>query len=441
MNLVWRRADLRTHDNPALDAAIKAGPTAGLVIFDPLILEGTSPRRRAWFYENAKALRESYAKHGGVLLVRAGKPWEVLPELVQELGIGKVFAVQNSTPYAKFRDEQTEKALDRRIGWFHGQYIQEPGEIVKPDGGAYTVFTPYSKRWWVADQGAALEAPERFPTVNLPADYPHGDILEEKSDIRLPPAGEENGLKGLETFLRDKLPEYHLTRNRLDASGNSKLSMYFTVGVISPRLAAQKALRVGGEAARKWVSELAWRDFSGDLLYHHPQMRGTAFDPRWEKLPHVDDPELYDAWLHGHTGIPVVDAAMRELQATGFVSNRARMVVAQFAVKLALIYWREAERDFRNLLLCGCNASNLQGWQWAGGLGVDAAPYFRVFNMTNQAQTHDPGGEWLKQWVPESEGSPEPYKKPALDLEAARKRYLAAAEKIAKSDKRAPGPK
>ena len=441
MNLVWHRADLRTHDHQALDTALKAGPTLGLVVFDPLILNATSARRRAWFYANTKALREAYAKRGGTLLVRTGKPWEVLPKLVAELGIHQVFAVKNSTPYAKFRDQQTEDALSGRIGWLEGQYIQEPGHIVKPDGTPYTVFTPYSKRWWMSDQGRALPAPERFSAVKLAAGYPFGDIPEEKSDIELPAAGEEPALKALEVFLREKLPNYHQTRDRLDGSGTSRLSPYFTLGVLSPRLAAQKALKVGGEGARKWVSELAWRDFSGDLLYHPPQMLKTAFDPRWESLPEVDDPELYDAWLHGQTGIPVVDAAMRELQATGFVSNRARMVVAQFAVKLALMYWSKAERDYRNLLLCGCNASNLQGWQWAGGLGVDAAPYFRVFNLTNQALTHDPGGEWLKKWVPESKGNPEPYKKPVLDLEAARRRYLAAAEKIAKSGPRQAPPK
>lgn len=433
MHLVWHRADLRLHDNQALTAALEAGPALGLVVFDPLILEATSARRRAWFYANTRALREAYAQRGGTLLMRAGKPWEVLPRLVDDLGVQNVFAVRNSTPYAQFRDGQVEKALVGHITWFRGQYIQEPGTIVKPDGSPYTVFTPYSKRWWMADQGVALPAPEHFPAASLPADIPLGEIPEEKGEIPLPPEGEAHALKALETFLCDQLPEYHLTRDRLDSAGTSRLSPYFTLGVLSPRLAVRQALKVGGEGGRKWVSELVWRDFSGDLLYHHPQMLEAAFDPRWEGLPRVDDPDLYDAWLQGQTGIPVVDAGMRELRATGFVSNRARMVLAQFAVKLALIYWRKAERAFRDLLLCGCNASNLQGWQWAGGLGVDAAPYFRVFNLTNQALTHDPGGLWLQKWVPESKGNPEPYKKPVLDLEAARRRYLEAAARIAKA--------
>lgn len=432
MNLVWHRADLRLHDNLALTEALQSGPALGLVVLDPNILQNTTPRRRAWFYQNTAALREAYARRGGTLLVRTGLPWEVLPQVVAELGIQKVFAVHNSTPYARYRDAQVADALHGRIGWFDGQYIHEPDAIVKPDGGPYTVFTPYSRRWWAATQSTLLEAPTYFPPLNLPPGYGLGSIPQEASDIPLPPVGEEAALRVLEVFLRDKLPTYHQTRDGLAGEGVSRLSCYFTLGVLSPRLAAQKALQVGGEGARKWVNELCWRDFSGDLLYHRPQMMTQAFDPRWEYLPWNDDSELFEAWLEGQTGIPVVDGCMRELQATGFLSNRGRMVVAQFAVKLALLPWQKCERAFRNLLLDGDNASNLQGWHWAGGLGVDAAPYFRVFNLVTQAETNDPKGEWLKRWVPESGGSARPYKTPVLDLDVARRRYLAAAEKIAK---------
>lgn len=432
MNLVWHRADLRLHDHLALDAALRAGPTLGLVVFDPRILQNTTPRRRAWFYQNTAALREVYARQGGTLLVRTGLPWEVLPQVVAELGIQKVFALCNSTPYARYRDAQVANALHGRIGWFDGQYIHEPDAIVKPDGGPYTVFTPFSKRWWAAGEPTPLDAPAHFPPLGLPPHYEVGSIPEEASDVPLPPVGEEAALRALEVFLRDRLPTYHQTRDGLAGEGVSRLSYYLTIGVLSPRLAAQKALQVGGEGARKWVNELCWRDFSGDLLYHRPQMMTQAFDPRWERLPWNDDSELFEAWLHGQTGIPVVDACMRELQATGFLSNRGRMVVAQFAVKLALLPWQKCERAFRNLLLDGDNASNLQGWQWAGGLGVDAAPYFRVFNLITQAETHDPGGAWLRRWVPESGGRAQPYQRPVLDLELARRRYLAAAEKIAK---------
>lgn len=433
MNLVWHRADLRLHDNLALAEAVQFGPVLGLVVLDPNILKKTTPRRRAWFYQNTVALRAAYVRRGGILLVRSGLPWEVLPRLVTELGIKQVFALSNSTPYARFRDQKVEEALPGRIHWLPGQYIHEPGSLVKPGGGPYTVFTPYSKRWWAGLRLAPLGAPPRFPPLHLPPDYCLGQIPQEAPGVPLPPAGEDAAFRALEVFLRDKLPSYHKARDGLAGEGVSRLSYYFTLGVLSPRLAAHKALQVGSEGARKWVNELCWRDFSGDLLYHRPQMMTEAFDSRWENLPWRDDETLFEVWLHGQTGIPVVDAAMRELQATGFISNRARMVVAQFAVKLALLPWQRCERAFRNLLLDGDNASNLQGWHWAGGLGVDAAPYFRVFNLVTQAETHDPQGVWLRRWVPESGGSGRPYKTPAVNLEQARRRYLAVAEKIAKS--------
>ncbi len=402
----------------------------GLVVLDPNILSRTSARRRAWFYRNVAALREAYARRGGNLLVRFGLPWEVLPRVVAELEVRRVFAVRNSTPYARFRDRKVEEALAGRVAWFHGQYVQEPGEIVKPGGGPYTVFTPYARRWWAAPEVTLYEAPERFPSVALPPGYALGSVPDEPSDVPLPPAGEEAALRALEAFVSERLPLYHQARDRLDGSGVSRLSCYFTLGVLSPRLAVQQAMRVGGEGARKWVGELAWRDFSGDLLHNFPLMAHSAFDPRWDALPWVDDAEIFGAWLEGRTGIPAVDAGMRELRATGFLSNRARMVVAQFAVKLALLPWQKCERAFRDLLLDGDNASNLQGWQWSGGLGVDAAPYFRVFNPVTQAQTHDPSGAWLRRWVPESWGRPEPYGRPVLDLEAARRRYLEVARRI-----------
>ncbi|RDI96006.1 deoxyribodipyrimidine photo-lyase [Meiothermus sp. QL-1] len=432
MNLVWHRADLRLHDNPALHQALAQGPLVGLVVLDPQILENTSPRRRAWFYQNVRALRKAYQQRGGTLLVRTGPPWVVLPQVAEALGVRQVFAVRNTTPYAHFRDAKVAAALGRPLHLLPGQYVLEPDRLTKPDGTPYTVFTPFSKRWWAHLAPAPLEAPQRFPPVALPPGVEMGEVPEEAPGIPLPPAGEEAALRALEDFLANKLPFYAKTRDALDGKGVSRLSYYFTLGVLSPRLAVQRALRVGGEGAQKWVNELCWRDFSGHLLHHHPEMMRRAIDPRWEALPWNDDLELFQAWLEGQTGIPVVDAAMRELRATGFLSNRGRMVVAQFAVKLALLPWQKCERAFRDLLLDGDNASNLQGWQWAGGLGVDAAPYFRVFNLIGQAEQHDPEGSWLERWVPESEGRPGPYKTPLVDLAKARQRYLEAAQRIAR---------
>lgn len=430
MNLVWHRADLRTHDHPALYQAAQRGPLVGLVNLDPHILEPTSPRRRAWFYANTQALREAYARRGGTLLVRYGTPWEVLPQVVAELGVQRVFAIASYTPYGLHRDHKTEQAIPGRIHWCEGNHVQPPGRLLKPDGTPYTVYTPYAKRWWGEAErlGEGLLPPGRFPALERP-DLELGQVPQEPSDVPLPPPGEEAALQALEAFLRERLPTYHQTRDRLDGQGGSRLSPYFTLGVLSPRLAVHRALHIGEEGARKWVAELAWRDFSADLLYHRPQMLHQSFDPRWDGLPWVDDPELFEAWKAGETGIALVDAAMRELNATGFMSNRARMAVAQFAVKLALLPWQKTEQHFKNRLLDGDTASNLQGWQWAGGLGVDAAPYFRVFNLERQVAQHDPEGVWLKRWLPEWGGPPV---QPVINLEAARQRYLAAAVRIAK---------
>lgn len=433
MNLVWHRADLRLHDNPALAAALRAGPAAGLVILDPAVLGKSSPRRRAWFGANVQALRDAWRARGGTLIVREGVPWEVLPRVLRESGAREVFAVRNSTPYALHRDAQADAAVQGRIAWNHGQYIHAPGAIVKADGGSYSVFTPYAKRWWAAGLPAGTAVPDRFPPPVLPAGFNTGEFNVPAADIPLPPAGEAAALQALDDFVSGRLARYHEARDGLDGAGVSRLSWYFNLGVLSPRLAAQRALARGGEGAQKWVAELCWRDFSGDLLFHQPHMIDRAFDPRWDALPWHEDDAVMDAWLAGRTGIPVVDAAMRELQATGFVSNRARMIIAQFALKLALLPWWKCERAFRELLLDGDTASNLQGWQWAGGLGVDAAPYFRVFNLVTQARTHDPDGAWLRRWVPECNGDPHPRGTPVLDLAGARKRYLAAAAQIARA--------
>lgn len=384
----------------------------GLVILDPAILKTTSPRRQAWFYANVAALREAYRARGGLLLIRSGAPWEVLPALVQELGIQEVYSTLNSTPYARYRDQRVEAALGWKIRWFPGQYIHEPGSL-----GAYRVYTPYARRWWSRPMGAPLPAPERFP--ELPP-------LEEG---KLPPfptppllAGETAARQALDRFLSEQLSAYPQARDRLDGSGGSRLSPYFTLGVLSPREAAQLALASGSPGAQKWVAELCWRDFSGDLLYHFPEMTERALDPRFEALPWNDDEELFEAWLEGATGIPVVDGAMRELKSTGFLSNQGRMIAAQFAVKIALLPWQRCEAAFRQLLLDGDRASNLQGWQWAGGLGVDAAPYFRIFNFDHQLEVHDPEGTWRARWV-----LPHP---PRIDWQAGRRRYLELAQRL-----------
>jgi deoxyribodipyrimidine photo-lyase len=413
MNLVWHRGDLRLKDHPALLQALPQGPLVGLVVLDPNNLR-TSPRRRAWFLENVRALRAAYRERGGALWVVEGLPWEVVPQVARRLKAKAVYALKSYTPYGRYRDERTEAALGVPL------HLLPAPHLIPPDlPRAYRVYTPFSRNFQGLDP--PLPAPEALPKA-----LEEGEIPKEDPGLPLPEPGERAAQARLHAFLEAKLPRYPLERDRLDGEGGSRLSPYFALGVLSPREAAWEALRRGGEGARKWVAELLWRDFSYHLLYHFPEMAQRALDARFEALPWTEDEELFQAWYLGKTGVPLVDAAMRELQATGFLSNRARMAVAQFAVKYLLLPWQRAEEAFRHLLLDGDRAVNLQGWQWAGGLGVDAAPYFRVFNLVEQGRRHDPDGAWLRRFAPEYP-SYEP-KDPVVDLGEARRRYLALAK-------------
>jgi deoxyribodipyrimidine photo-lyase len=413
MNLVWHRGDLRLKDHPALLEALAQGKVVGLVVLDPNNLR-TSPRRRAWFLENVRALREAYRERGGALWVVAGLPWERVPDVARRLKAKAVYALKSYTPYGRYRDERTEAALGVPL------HLLPAPHLIPPDlPRAYRVYTPFSRNFQGLDP--PLPAPEALPQAPE-----EGEIPQEDPGLPLPQPGEEAAWARLQAFLDTRLPRYPLERDRLDGEGGSRLSPNFALGVLSPREAAWEALRRGGEGTRKWVSELIWRDFSYHLFYHFPEMAQRALDGRFEALPWAEDEGLFQAWYRGKTGVPLVDAAMRELHATGFLSNRARMAVAQFAVKYLLLPWQKAEEAFRHLLLDGDRAVNLQGWQWAGGLGVDAAPYFRVFNLVEQGRRHDPDGAWLRRFAPEYP-SYEP-KDPVVDLGEARRRYLALAK-------------
>ncbi|BCZ93151.1 deoxyribodipyrimidine photo-lyase (plasmid) [Thermus thermophilus] len=411
--LVWHRGDLRLHDHPALLEALAQGPVVGLVVLDPNNLK-TTPRRRAWFLENVRALREAYRARGGALWVLEGFPWEKVPEAAKRLRAKAVYALRSYTPYGRHRDARVAEALPVPLHLLPAPHLLPP-DLPKP----YRVYTPFSRLY----RGAAPPLP---PPEALPKGPEEGEIPREDPGLPLPEPGEEAALRRLRAFLEAKLPRYAEERDRLDGEGGSRLSPYFALGVLSPRLAAWEAEWRGGEGARKWVAELLWRDFSYHLLYHFPWMTEKPLDPRFQALPWEEDEALFQAWYEGKTGVPLVDAAMRELHATGFLSNRARMNAAQFAVKYLLLPWKRAEEAFRHLLLDGDRAVNLQGWQWAGGLGVDAAPYFRVFNPVLQGERHDPEGRWLKRWAPEYPSYAP--KDPVVDLEEARRRYLRLAK-------------
>jgi deoxyribodipyrimidine photo-lyase len=279
----------------------------------------------------------------------------------------------------------------------------------KANGEPYTVFTPFSRLWRSLPAVASpLPTPDRLPTVpelqslEIPTQPSHPS----ESTFR---AGEQEAQKRLSSFTDFQIFEYANTRNRMDLEGTSQLSPYLRLGMLSARQAAWAARQASDsavtttarEGVETWLNELIWREFYAAILYHFPFVRGTAFKEALRQIPWVNDPAALNAWKAGLTGYPVVDAAMRQLKATGWMHNRARMITASFLTKDLLIDWREGERFFMQQLLDGDPASNNGGWQWTAGTGTDAAPYFRVFNPVLQGQKFDPQGNYVRRWVPE----------------------------------------
>jgi deoxyribodipyrimidine photo-lyase len=431
--IVWHRGDLRTHDHAALHAAADAAAVAGVVVLDDSILRRASPRRRALFFRNVAALRRAYESLGSVLVVRQGLPWEVLPPLAAELRAAEVHALRSHTPYGTQRDSRTEEALLMSgvfPAWHDGVQVHAPGTVLTRVGQPFSVYTPYARRWWELGVPEPLDAPESLRAPSLPGSFDAGVIPEEASDVPLPEPGEDAAIDRLETFADERLDDYMHGRDRLDGTGTSRLSIDFALGTLSPRFAFHRINARRGESPRKWLAELAWRDFMADLLAHRPWLAERPMDRRLEAFEWNADDAAFEAWRTGNTGIPVVDAGMRQLHAEGWIGGRARMIVAQFLTKHLRIDWRRGEAVFRQLLLDGDAASNIGNWQWAAGLGVDNAPYFRVFNPVTQGRQYDPDGHWLRRWVPECGGDPRPLPHAIVDLAEARREYLAAMEAL-----------
>ena len=449
LHLVWHRADLRTHDHPALVAALEMARSSGgrvvpVVIVDDHIFDrpDLTPRRRAHFLENVRALRQVYRELGANLVVRRGDPPAELEKLAREWGeVFSLHFVRTFTPYAKKRDAIAAanlSGLGIEIHAHGGQYTHEPGEVLTNDGGRYGVFGPYRRKWQTLQKPQVLDAPKTMDA--LPSKIRVGEIPRVASDIALPAAGEAAALGRLQWFLDNGEATYQKTRNepgREDST--SKLSYYFNIGVLSPRLAFERA------NFEKWKQELTWWDFYADVLDRAPESNAVEYRADWRDFPWREGDEIegdLERWKTGRTGFPLVDAGMRELQRTGFMHNRVRMVCASFLTKHLLIDWKIGEQIFRGLLLCGDRAQNVGNWQWVAGCGVDPSPYFRVFNPTGQGEKFDPAGQYARRWVPELANAPEKdfyepwklkspppdYPAPMIDLSQGRARFLETAK-------------
>ena len=432
ISLFWHRRDLRMEDNRGLFAARASGlPVASFFCFDRYILDRLPEldRRVGFIHHHVSRLSQEYAQSGGSLHVLHGQPLTSLKELIAVLRsrgqkVVEIHTNRDYAPYPVRRDlEVAQWAEDQGISFsLHEDHVILPPEsVLKDDGTPYTVFTPYSRKWH-----RVLESMDGVPLDTV-------DSLEQgswaSSPLQALPTLQEMGFdeesgnpEGWTAFDHPLQPDtiraYAERRDTPSIMGTTRMSLHLRFGTVSIRHLAA----LGMKHSEKWLTELIWREFYQSILHHFPHSASDAFRPKYDRIPWRQDEAGFDAWCRGKTGYPLVDAGMRELNATGFMHNRVRMVVASFLCKHLLIDWRWGERYFAEKLLDYELASNVGGWQWASGSGCDAAPYFRVFNPESQMKKFDPKGIYVKRWVPEW-GTPG-YGAPIVEHKFARQRAI-----------------
>lgn len=421
INIFWFRRDLRLHDNAGLYHALRDGnPVLPIFIFDRNILdelEDKNDRRVEFIHLALQIMQEQLVKMGSSLDVRYGTPPEVYNDLLNEFNIEKVFTNHDYEPYAKQRDAAIEKLLKEHGTGFHtfkDQVILEKDEVLKDDGKPYTVFTPYSRKWKAVLTDFHLKPYPNMKYFGNFYKWPKHEIIS-LAEMGFIAAGQPfPGKEWLGQIIRN----YKEQRDIPSIQGTSKLSVHLRFGTISIRVLAAEA----GALNETFLNELIWRDFYHMILWHFPKVVGHAFKAEYDLIKWRNNEKEFAAWCNGQTGYPIVDAGMRELNTTGFMHNRVRMIVASFLTKHLLIDWRWGEAYFAKKLLDFDLAANNGGWQWAAGSGCDAAPYFRVFNPYLQTQKFDPELKYIRKWIPELDELT--YPQPIVNHEAARKRCL-----------------
>ncbi len=432
ITLFWFRRDLRLDDNAGLYHALRSSqPVLPLFIFDTNILEALPSRRdaRVEFIHQALAqLKERLRALGSDLIVQHGKPIEVWRQLLQTYRIAAVYANRDYEPYAVERDAAVQVLLAEHGIPFHtfkDHVLLERGEVLKDDGTPYTVFTPYSRRWRAKLAERVGPDGVSFYLTSYPCDRYFGNFYRVAQALPFPTLAdigfEPAGIAFPPPLVpRSLIRNYDKTRNFPGINGTSRLGVHFRFGTISPREKARHAQVLNDT----YLNELIWRDFYSQILAYFPRVVTHAFRPEYDRIAWRNAPDDFQRWCEGRTGYPIVDAGMRELNATGYMHNRVRMITASFLTKHLLIDWRLGEAYFAQKLLDFDLASNNGGWQWAAGCGTDAAPYFRIFNPTEQAKKFDPDGKYIRRWVPEY-GTPA-YVRPMVDHAFARQRCLEA---------------
>ena len=410
--IVWFRQDLRLNDNPALQSALN-GKNAVIPVFIDDNDCGRQPgvMGRWWRDKSLAQLNDALKSRGSRLIFRKGRAQEVLPTLAKQVGATAVYWNRQYEADIVARDTAIKSRLKEGgidAESFNGSLLFEPWEVTsKSTGGPFKVFTPFWRAccamglkrglWNVPDK---ITAPVQWPQSDaLPATAP----LDRMDSLSIWQPGEDGARDALALFLAQNIAGYAERRNLPAEPATSRLSPHLRWGEISPaRIVAEtEAANIKTDDRTKFLSELGWREFSYQLLYHNPELAETCLQNKFEAFPWRDDADAFEAWKRGETGYPIVDAGMRELRRTGYMHNRVRMIAASFLIKHLLIDWREGEKWFWECLVDGDPANNSASWQWVAGCGADAAPYFRIFNPILQGPKFDANGIYTKTYVPE----------------------------------------
>jgi deoxyribodipyrimidine photo-lyase len=421
ISICWLRRDLRLNDNTALYQALSADlPVLLLFIFDKHILDDLVDKKDArvtFIYQRLLTIDTDLQKHGSSVLVCYGTPEKVWPEILNQYKVKAVYANHDYEPYARERDDALAEYLRSEGIPFQtskDQVIFEKNEIVKADGKPYTVFTPYFRQWQQKLDDDLISS--------CPAEKHLGNLFQ-TNPLRLPELSdlgfEVSPFKFPAEDFEYKLAGYEERRDFPADDATTHIGLHLRFGTISIRAAVRQAITA---KAMKWLSELAWRDFYMMILWHFPHTATRSFKPAYDKIRWINDEKDFDAWKNGKTGYPIVDAGMNQLNQTGYMHNRVRMITGSFLTKHLLIDWRWGEAYFAEKLLDYEMASNVGGWQWACGCGNDAAPYFRVFNPELQAKKFDPQNKYIYKWAPEYKK--EKHTQPIVDHAFARERIL-----------------
>ena len=420
--LFWFRRDLRDEDNAGLHYALASSRQVHCAfVFDREILDALpsrADRRVEFIRESVGELRASLRARGGDLIVLHGRAREEIPTLAAKLGVAALFANEDYEPAAIARDAAVDGALacaGRRFHLAKDQAVFAKDEILTRAGGPYTVFSPYKRAWLakvddfylkaypVAKHALRLAKPQLATALPTLA----GLGFEPTDLAQLPvPAGMQ-GARRLFADFQARMPGYASARDFPAVKGVSCLSVHNRFGTISVRELARAARKAGGEGPATWLSELIWRDFYFQVLWHHPHAATGAFRREYDAIRWPGTDGHFAAWSEARTGFPIVDAAMRQIASTGWMHNRLRMIVASFLVKDLLLDWRRGEKHFADHLLDFDLAANNGGWQWAASTGCDAQPYFRIFNPVSQSERFDPQGRFIRRYVPELASVPD----------------------------------